>query len=46
MDRNACWGVLALRCLYLTSRGLVSSRVQLQASSLTYTTMLESAQTN
>ncbi|MBI3725633.1 YihY/virulence factor BrkB family protein [bacterium] len=33
-------GLLALRVLYLGGRGLMSSRTQLQASSLTYTTML------
>ncbi len=34
------WGVLLLRVVYLVGRGLVSSRTQLRASALTYTTML------
>ena len=34
------WGLLALRVVYLVGRGFVSSRAQIQASSLTYTSML------
>jgi membrane protein len=34
------WGVWVLRVVYLVGRGLYSSRTQLQASALTYTTML------
>lgn len=34
------WGIYSLRVVYLVGRGLVSSRTQLQASALTYTTML------
>lgn len=34
------WGILALRVVYLSGRGLASSRTQLQASALTYTTIL------
>ena len=34
------WGILALRVVYLAGRGLASSRTQLQASALTYTTIL------
>lgn len=34
------WGLLLLRVIYLVGRGLVSSRTQLRASALTYTTML------
>jgi uncharacterized BrkB/YihY/UPF0761 family membrane protein len=34
------WGIIAARVVYLSGRGLASSRTQLQAAALTYTTIL------